>query len=245
MSAWTEKLIATYTLAQIQDQAKQFGIKNVKKFTKAELADKIEETIEAANSATDDKTKEQDMNDITEATDTVEVTPIVGTPEELIALLNATADDEVEIVTDEVDIELESDAIAAGIMGEHEAKGTSIPVITTDEVANILEDSVADVPGENETEVAPKLTAEYIEMLDAVRANAAKRKHMLWNTIIAQAENEPLAQIAGKANTVRGILWKIGKHLEPMIEAYDKQEALLAEQAAAKAAELEAAKMGE
>lgn len=209
MSAWTDKLTATYTLAQLQDQAKQLGIKNVKKFTKEGLALEIELKLESTNSETDDKTKEQDMNENTETIEVTEVTPIIGNPDELIAILNGTA--------------------------------VETPEITAEEVAGILEDSVADVPGENETEVAPKLTDDYITMLDAVRANAAKRKHVMWKDIIAKAENEPLAQIAGKANTVRGILWKIGKHLEPMIAAYDAQEALQA----AKAAELEADKMGE
>lgn len=213
MSAWTDKLIATYTLAQIQDQAKQLGIKNVKKFTKEGLALEIELKLESSNSETDDKTKEQDMN---ENTETVEVTAIEGSPEELIAMLNDTA----------------------AVLG-------TTPTFESEELENILEDSVADVPGENETEVAPKLTDDYIKMLDAVRENAAKRKHMMWNTIIAKAENEPLAQIAGKANTVRGILWKIGKHLEPMIEAFDKQEALNAAKAAEAAEAAAEAKMGE
>lgn len=253
MSAWTEKLLATYTLAEIQAQAKHFGIKNVKKFTKAELADKIEATITAAHA--DDKIEEKDMN---ENTETVEVTPIIGSPDELIALLNATTD-EPEIVTDEVDIELESDAIAAGIMGEHEAKGTSIPVITADEVAGIvadLEASVEDSPTtETDTEAAPKLTDEYIAMLAEVKENAGKRKHPIWNAL-KDADDILLAQAVGKASTVRGMLWKLGKHIAPAIAAYDAAEAAQAAGAttaeasqaaknAAEAAKAENDKMGE
>lgn len=240
MSEWTERLLAQYTSKEIQQQAASLGLKNVKKFTKAELADQIEATLDAKAADEDhlhvndadndtDKIEENDMNQ--------DETPIMTDADtdaaiaELEALLTPVTDEPAEaggIPFDSDDIPEIDDAVVEFTTTEIEAildeNAPSEDTLVPDPelaLSTTLEESLADVPGENDTEAAVKITPEYHAMLDEVRANAAKRKHPLWTEIIATAEDGPLAQIAGKANTVRGILWKIGKHLAPMIEAYD------------------------
>lgn len=234
MSEWTERLLAQYTVKEIQQQAASLGIKNVKKFTKADLADQIEAILDKKDAAEDHlhtNDADNDTDKIEEITMNTNETPTTddAAVAELEALLTSTA-------TDEAEIEAEATKIANQIMGVEpftadELTGIAEVVEVTaivgepEEIVNLLEDSLADVPGENDTEAATKITPEYHAMLDEVRANAAKRKHPMWTEIIAKAEDGPLAQIAGKANTVRGILWKIGKHLAPLIAAYDGAEA--------------------
>jgi hypothetical protein len=208
MSEWTKQLAETYTIAEIQDQAKQLGIKNIKKFTKAALAEEIEKVLDKKSADEDhlhendtDKTEENDMN----VNDAAAIA-------ELEALLRPITAEEL------AEEEAKATEIANQIMG--------IEPFTVEEVAGIaetttLEQIIEDQPGENDTEAAVKLTDEIKAMLVEVRANAAKRKHPVWKDLVVAADDITLAQIVGKANTVRGMLWKIGKSIAPTIAAYD------------------------